>query len=88
MSGVVIAKSQEDLQVQEATSNKSHFNHLNHKECKCKKATSNKYIICPEPEHILASKIIIFQTLAPGFFSCSRNMAHLYGALEKALSLV
>ena len=42
MSGVVIAKSQEDLQVQ--------------------KATSNKYIICPEPEHILASKIIIFQT--------------------------
>lgn len=37
MSVVVIAKSQEDLQVQEATSNKSHFNHLNHKSANARK---------------------------------------------------
>lgn len=41
MSGVVIAKSQEDLQVQEATSNKSHFNHLNHKSANARKLQIN-----------------------------------------------
>lgn len=43
LSGVVIAKSQEDLQVQETN--------------------SNIYIICPEPEHILARKIIKYSRL-------------------------